>query len=284
MKKKEARTPATSESLAGKVAVVTGASRGIGLAIAKALAAKACSVVITGRSEAKLDAALKQVIGALQEEAERNRDAHAREGRPVPELDEITSSHPEFTKFQLGFYNYACDVRSEKDVRALFRFTKKEFGRVDILINNAGTAHALRNVQDMPLSIWREVLDTNLTGMFLCTRAALPLMSTGGVIVNNLSVAARSVFAGESAYCASKHGALGFTDTLREEVRGRGIRVVSLLPGPTATDMWNQFMPEAPREKMMSPDTVAHAVINAITLPEDASVEELKIGPVAGNL
>jgi short-subunit dehydrogenase len=109
-------------------------------------------------------------------------------------------------------------------------------------------------------------------------------MRKGGVIVNNLSVAARGVFPGESAYCASKHGALGFTDTLREEVRERGIRVISLLPGPTATDIWNQFMPEAPRNKMLSPATVARAVVNAIMLPENAAVEELKIGPVAGNL
>ena len=128
------------------------------------------------------------------------------------------------------------------------------------------------------------MLDTNLTGMFLCTRAALPLMRPGGVIVNNLSVAARGVFAGESAYCASKHGALGFTDTLREEVRERGIRVISLLPGPTATDIWNQFMPDAPRDKMLSPEIVARAVVNAIALPDNAALEELRIAPTSGRL
>jgi len=142
----------------------------------------------------------------------------------------------------------------------------------------------MRNVEDMPLDIWREVIDTNLTGTFLCTRAALPLMGRGGVIVNNLSVAARGVFPGESAYCASKHGALGLTETLREEVRGRGIRVISLLPGPTRTDLWNQFWPDAPRDKMMSPETVAQALLAAITLPENATVEELRMGPTAGNL
>ena len=284
MKSRKATNSATSGGLAGKVAVVTGASRGIGLAIAKALAAKACSVVITGRSEATLDTALQGVIKALQEEAARNREDRRREGRAFPESDEVAAGDPEFSRFQLGFYNYACDVRSERDVRGLFRFVKKEFRGLDILVNNAGTAHALRSIQDLPLATWREVLDTNLTGMFLCTRAALPLMRKGGVIVNNLSVAARGVFAGESAYCASKHGALGFTDTLRAEVRDRGLRVISLLPGPTATDIWNQFMPEAPRDKMMSPETVAHAVVNAIALPENATVEELRIGPTAGNL
>ena len=277
MKKKEAN----SESLAGKVAIVTGASRGIGLAIAKALAAKACSVVISGRSEATLDTALKIVVQALQEEAARNQETRGAQGLDVPETGARST---EFTYFQLGYYAHACDVRSESSVRGFFRFVKKEFGRVDILINNAGTAHALKNIQDLPLETWREVLDTNLTGMFLCTRAALPLMRKGGVILNNLSVAARDVFAGEAAYCASKHGALGFTETLRAEVRSRGIRVISLLPGPTATDVWNQFMPEAPRDKMLSPETVARAVIAAIALPESAAVEELRIGPVVGNL
>ena len=284
MKRGNPNQTSDDNPLAGKVAVVTGASRGIGLAIAKALAVKVCSLVITGRSESTLDAALKQVIRTIQEEAERNSQRFRSEGRAVPELDEITPASTKFTRYQLGYYGYPSDVRSEKDVRALFRFVKKQFGRVDILINNAGMARALRNIEDLPLKTWREVLDTNLTGMFLCTRSALPLMRAGSVIVNNLSVAARSVFAGESAYCASKHGALGFTDTLRAEVRSREIRVISLLPGATATDIWNQFMPEAPRDKMMSPELVARAVIAAISLPESAAVEELRIGPVAGNL
>lgn len=284
MKRGNPNQTSDGNPLAGKVAVVTGATRGIGLAIAKALAAKACSLVVAGRSEPALDTALKQIIGTLQEEVARNREHRRSEGRTIPELDEIRRADPEFTKLQLGYFGYPGDVRSEKDVRALFRLIKKEFGRVDILVNNAGMSHPLRNIEDLPLETWREVLETNLTGMFLCTRAALPLMRKGGVIVNNLSVAARGVFPGESAYCASKHGALGFTDTLRAEVRGRGIRVISLLPGPTATDLWNQFMPEAPRDKMMSPETVARAVIAAISLPENATVEELRIGPTAGNV
>ena len=243
MKGRKATNSATSGALAGKVAVVTGASRGIGLAIVNVLMAEHCSLVATSRSLGQLPKKPRQDLLCI-----------------------------------------ACDVRDERSVAALFAAVKKQFGHVDILINNAGMAHPLRNIADLPLETWREVLDTNLTGMFLCTRAALPLMRKGGVIVNNLSVAARGVFPGESAYCASKHGALGLTDTLRAEVRGRGIRVVSLLPGPTATDIWNQFMPEAPRDKMMSPETVARAVIAAITLPENATVDELRIGPTEGNV
>ena len=243
MKSRKATNSATSGALAGKVAVVTGASRGIGLAIAQALLAEGCTVVAAAR---RISAGRKKSVSQL--------------------------------------VAIACDVRDERSVAMLFAAVKKRFDKVDILINNAGMAHALRNIEDLPLGTWREVLETNLTGMFLCTRAALPLMRKGGVIVNNLSVAARGVFPGESAYCASKHGALGFTDTLRAEVRGRGIRVVSLLPGPTATDIWNQFMPEAPRDKMMPPETVAQAVIAAVTLPDNATVEELRVGPTAGNV
>jgi len=237
------------EPLAGKVAVVTGASRGIGLAIAQALAVAACDVVGASRSLSKT----RKTIPSRRPRAESREPIEIR-----------------------------CDVRDEGRVALLFAKVKEQFGRLDILVNNAGTAHALRKIEDLPFETWREVLDTNLTGTFLCTQAALPLMSKGSVIVNNLSVAARGVFPGESAYCASKYGALGFTETLREEVRDRGIRVISLLPGPTATDIWDQFMPNAPRSKMMSPETVARAVVNAIALPENAAVEELRIAPLTG--
>jgi 3-oxoacyl-[acyl-carrier protein] reductase len=243
MKSRKATNSATSGALAGKVAVVTGASRGIGLAIAQALLSEGCTVVAAAR---RISAGRIKSVSRL--------------------------------------VAIACDVRDERSVGTLFASVKKQFGQVDILVNNAGMAHPLCNIQDLSLETWRNVLDANLTGMFLCTRAALPLMRKGGVIVNNLSVAAREVFAGESAYCASKHGALGFTDTLRAELRGRGIRVISLLPGPTATDIWNQFMPEAPQDKMLSPETVACAVIAAIALPQNATVEELRIGPTAGNV
>jgi NAD(P)-dependent dehydrogenase (short-subunit alcohol dehydrogenase family) len=134
-------------------------------------------------------------------------------------------------------------------------------------------------VEELSLEDWRRNLDTNLTGMFLCTRAALPLMHSGGAIINNLSVAARTVFAGEAAYCASKFGALGFTNTLREELRPRGIRVIALIAGATDTDIWNQFMPDAPRDKMLRPEAVASAVVDALTLPENARMEELVITP-----
>jgi NAD(P)-dependent dehydrogenase (short-subunit alcohol dehydrogenase family) len=166
----------------------------------------------------------------------------------------------------------------------LFSAVKRAFGRVDVLVNNAGVIHPMATADQLSLKTWSEVIGVNLTGTFLCARAALPLMDRGAAIVNNASIAARTVFAGESAYCAAKHGVLGFTDTLREELRERGIRVISLIEGATDTDIWNQFWPDAPREKMMRPETVAAAVVNAITLPETCVVEELRITPIGGKL
>ncbi len=109
-------------------------------------------------------------------------------------------------------------------------------------------------------------------------------MKLGGTIVNNLSIAANRVFPGSAAYNASKHGALGLTNTLREELRPRGIRVIALLPGATDTDIWTTLWPQAPRKKMMSPATVAKAVVEAILLPANATVETLEILPTAGAL
>ena len=109
-------------------------------------------------------------------------------------------------------------------------------------------------------------------------------MRAGGTIVNNLSVAALQPFAGMAAYNASKFGALGFTKALREDLRKRGIRVVALLPGATDTDIWGQFWPEAPKEKMISARTVAQAVLHAVSVPANTLIEEIRIGPAAGVL
>jgi NAD(P)-dependent dehydrogenase (short-subunit alcohol dehydrogenase family) len=120
--------------------------------------------------------------------------------------------------------------------------------------------------------------------MFLITQSALPLMQSGGTIVNNLSIAANRVFAGSAAYTASKHGALGLTNTLREELRPKGIRVIALMPGATDTEIWNTLWPQAPRKKMMSAATIAQAVVHAIQLPSNATVETLEILPTTGLL
>jgi len=155
---------------------------------------------------------------------------------------------------------------------------------VDVLVNNAGLVGPTRNAAELSTADWRAVIETDLTGMFLCTRAALPLMNRGASIVNNLSVAAKQAFPGMAAYNAAKHGAAGFTNTLREELRERGIRVIGIYPGATDTAIWEQFWPQAPRRRMMSPETIAQAVVFALSLPPEATVEELVIRPTSGTL
>jgi NAD(P)-dependent dehydrogenase (short-subunit alcohol dehydrogenase family) len=240
---------AKNSRLAGQVALITGATRGIGLALARALASESCNLILTARDEKSL-----------------------------------TKVSRELASQKLKILTHPCDVRDPHSVDALFRAARQQFKRLDILINNAGIAHANLPIEKLPLPIWKDVLETNLTGTFLVTQAALAIMKPGGTIVNNLSVAANRVFPGLAAYNASKHAALGLTNTLREELRPRGIRVIALLPGATDTDIWTTLWPEAPRKKMMSPASVAAAVVNAILLPANTTVESLEIRPTAGTL
>jgi short-subunit dehydrogenase len=109
-------------------------------------------------------------------------------------------------------------------------------------------------------------------------------MKGGSTIVNNLSIAAERVFSGSAAYNASKHGALGFTNTLREELRPKGIRVIALMPGATDTAIWDTLWPKAPRRKMMSAETVARTVIDALLLPDNTTVEKMLVMPSIGVL
>jgi NAD(P)-dependent dehydrogenase (short-subunit alcohol dehydrogenase family) len=241
--------PAQVFKVKDKVALITGANRGIGLAVAHALAGRGCDLVITGRDPSSL--------------------AEASRG---------------LERYKIRVLATSCDIRKPEEVRALFSAIQEKFNRLDILINNAGIVQPNQKVEELPLNVWKDVIDTNLTGTFLVTQAALPLMGRGSAIVNNLSIAARRVFSGTSAYNASKHGALGFTNTLREELREKGIRVIALVPGATDTAMWNTLWPEAPRQKMMSAETVALALVNALSLPENSTVEELTIMPSVGTL
>jgi NAD(P)-dependent dehydrogenase (short-subunit alcohol dehydrogenase family) len=242
----EKTSPTTSQN---RVAVITGGGRGIGLALAKAFTNAGYAVIITGRDAARLERAVGQLKGSA--------------GR---------------------IQAIAFDVTDPTPVRAAFEEIQKQYGSIDVLVNNAGMAHELLPVEKLPLEIWKQVIDTNLTGTFLVTQAALPLMKPGGTVVNNLSVAAVQPFEGMSAYNAAKFGALGLTKALREELRKKGIRVLALIPGATSTDIWQQFWPDAPRAKMMKPETIAEAVLHAVSAPAEAAIEELIIGPTAGAL
>ncbi len=227
-----------------KLAVITGASRGVGLAIAEALSERGFHLILTAR------------------------DRRA--------LERIASRLPNSTAV-------ACDVRDPDSVAQLANAVRRR-KRLDVLINNAGIAGPNAPIASLRYEVWREVIDTNLHGTFLVTQALLPCLGKGSVVVNNLSIAARLSFPGMAAYNASKRALMAFTETLREELRPRGVRVVALLPGATATAIWRQFWPDAPRSRMLSPRTVAEAVATAVSLPENANMDELVIVPSAGTL
>jgi len=235
--------------LTGKTAVVTGGSRGIGLGIARELARSGCRVAIAGRDSRALESAVEQ-----------------------------------FKNEDLSLSAKRCDISNSDQVQEFFQAVRERFRSLDFLINNAGAAHHPANVDRLAPEDFRRVIETNLVGTFLCCRAAIPLMNSGAVIVNNLSVAAHQAFAGMSGYNASKAGALAFTNTLREELRGQGIRVMALIPGAVDTDIWEQFWPDAPRAKMVSTQDVARAVVLALTMPANTSVDEIRIGPASGTL
>jgi len=159
--------PAPPRRLRNQVALVTGASRGIGLAIARALAAEHCNLILTGRDQSALNKVSRELASA-----------------------------------KIKILAHSCDLRDPHSVDHLFRAIRGEFKHLDILINNAGIAHANLTVDNLPLPLWQDVIDTNLTGTFLVTQAALPIMKRGSTIVNNLSIAASRVFTGSAAYIA----------------------------------------------------------------------------------
>jgi len=247
--KKPVPSSASKNSLKGKIALVTGATQGIGFEIARALADEGCTLILSTRNQARLRVVETQLA-----------------------------------RKKVRVLAVPCDVRDQPSIANMFAVVCKHFGRLDILVNSAGIAHGFTPVGKLSLETWNDVLATNLTGTFLVTQAALPLIKRGATIANVLSMSAKRAFPNLAAYNASKFGALGFTSTLRAELRGEGIRVIALLPGATDTPIWDTLWPDAPREKMIRAVTVAQVLISALKLPQECTVEELGIMPTAGSL
>jgi len=237
--------------LESQVAVVTGGSKGIGFAIARALAGEGCNVVITGRNEAVLKRSAQQI----------GRKATRSKILPV-----------------------VCDVRDPQSVDALFQTVRQRFGKLDVLVNNAGISQPPTPLEQTTLEMWQDQINTNLTGLYLCTRAALPLMSRGASIINNLSAAAKQVFPNYHGYTAAKTGALGFTLSLRAELMPRGVRVTALMPGATDTELWQQIIldGEVPRDHMIKAESIAQAVLYTVLLPPEANLSEILLTPILG--
>ncbi len=237
--------PRMSKSKQNPRALVTGGSAGIGRALASALVNDGYRVAICGRDEKRLA------------EAERATGA---------------------------FLSCVCDVRDPAAVEAAFSLLEKEFGGLDLLVNNAGMGRFL-SLEDTEEADWESMIGTNLTGSWRVTRRALPLLlRSKGTVLNVISVAGRKAFPGSSAYCASKFGMLGLAESLREEYRGRGLRVINLLPGAVDTPFWEGIEGEWDRSAMLRPEAVAEAAMGALKLPEGALAEEIVIAPTGGSL
>jgi NAD(P)-dependent dehydrogenase (short-subunit alcohol dehydrogenase family) len=194
----------SNASQAGKVALVTGGSRGIGLAIADAIVERGGSVVITGRDAGQLETA----SGLLEKDGRSGR-VHA----------------------------LRADVRSAAEAAAAVDAARERFGGLDVLVNNAGVG-IFANVAEMGVEEWDQVVETNLSGVFYCCHAAIPLLRArgGGWIINISSLAGTNAFASAAAYCASKAGLNAFSEALMQEVRYDNIRVSYIMPGSVATD------------------------------------------------
>ena len=218
------------ESLKGKVAFITGGSRGIGLAIARALVAEGVQVAVTGRSEAHLSAA-----------------------RPL-----IERAGPGSVE------TLRADVRRYADVEQALAATVARFGGLDFVINNAGVG-IFADVADLSPDQWSDVIDTNLTGVFHVCHAAIPHLRRrgGGFIVNISSLAGKNAFATGAAYCASKAGLNAFSEALMQEVRFDDIRVSCVLPGSVATS-FSSGDPSHGADWKIAPDEVAEVVLNLL--------------------
>ena len=226
--------------------VVTGASRGIGRAIAVRLAAAGRELILHGR-----DADALAVTAAAVE-------ARGATVRVV-----------------------TADLTVPAEVDRLVEAAAA--GAVDVLVNNAGSA-VVKPLAEVGLEEWERSLALNVTAPFLLVRGLLPRLAAGSSVVNLLSVAARRGFPGWSAYCAAKFALEGFSQSLREEVRARGIRVINVYPSATDSGLWDNVAGDWPRERMLDPERVAAAVAFALEQPPSVLVESIELGHVSGAL
>ncbi|HET7842388.1 MAG TPA: SDR family oxidoreductase [Terriglobia bacterium] len=233
--------------LDGKIILVTGGNRGIGLAIAQVCGREGAQLVIAARDPRALRAAAKRIPG--------------------------------------GALAISADVTRHTSVERLFRRVKERFGRLDVLVNNAGV-FTFKPFVKTTLEDWRKNIETNFTSVFLATRAALPLFarSRAPQLVNILSISSLHGFPKCSAYSASKFGALGLTRVLQEELRELRIRVTAVIPGPTDTRMPDEFDFPFDRAKLVQPGDVAEAVLGALVQPERTTTQQIVIMPSAGKL
>jgi 3-oxoacyl-[acyl-carrier protein] reductase len=235
------------QRLNDKVAVVTGGTRGIGFSIAENLAKESAKVFICGRDKARLMTALE----ALSRSA-----TDGRSGGVI------------------------ADVRRYDDCRKVIGGAVETFGGVDILVNNAGVG-IFKPVDQMTPEEWDMVIETNLSGVFYCCHAAIPLMRQrgGGYIFNISSLAGVNAFPGGSAYNASKFGLNGFSEAIMQDIRYDGIRVTYIMPGSVATDFAAAPGSRARESWKLTGEDIAKTVIDLYTLPQTALASRIEMRP-----
>lgn len=234
------------ESLAGKVAIVTGGTRGIGLAIVERLLEEGVSVAFCGRTRESVDAANSALSGR---------------GAKV--------------------CGHVADVTKPGDVSSLFQAADRTFGGLDILVNNAG-AGIFRKVGEMSIEDWQRTIDLNLNGAFYCSREALArfLPRASGYIVNVSSLAGTNPFSGGAAYNASKFGLNGFSEAMNLDHRQDGVRVSYIMPGSVNTGFSG-----GPSDRsgdtswMIAPEDVAEAVAMVLRMPARTTISRVEMRP-----
>jgi len=232
-----------AKRLAGKVAIVTGASRGIGRAISIALAQEAATIVLAARAS-----------DTLQEAAEKVTQAGGKAHIAVTELTD------------------------EESIKGLVKDTEAEFGRLDVLVNNAGITHSAR-LEETATEDWQRVMWVNARAPFILCREALALLrkSQAGYIINIASVVGVKGYPLQSAYTSSKHALRGMTISLSEELRDSNIRVHLLCPGGVDTDMVARVRPDIHKDELIKPEEIAELVLYLVTHKGNAVIDELHI-------
>ncbi len=235
---------ASSRTITGRVAVVTGGGRGIGAAIAQRLAELGATVVICGRSLESLRATAARIAGA---------------GGQCEAI--------------------ACDVTEFTAVENLARRVRQTFNGCDILVNNAGVGSFSSPLHQLPAAEWDKVINTNLRGVYYCVRAFAPMMIEAGRgdIVNISSIAGKNALPNGAAYAASKWGLNGLSYSIAEELRQHNIRVTVICPGSTATEL-SPHEGKDPR-KMLRGSDVAHVVEMIVTQEPQSFASEVVIRP-----
>jgi NAD(P)-dependent dehydrogenase (short-subunit alcohol dehydrogenase family) len=226
--------------------LITGASRGIGRAIAEELATQDAVLLLHGRNTVAL--------------AQTRKAVEARCAKVILLVHDLANP--------AGVSDLIAEVGKEP---------------IDLLVNNAGVA-VVKPFTEITTVEWEQTVGVNITAPFMLTQHFAPRMPPGSSVVNILSIAAKSGFANWSAYCMSKFALEGLSQSVREELRDRKIRVINVYPAATDTNIWNDIEGEWPREKMISPQEVAGAVAYALSRPADVALENITLSSLTGNL